>query len=175
MESMIDGEWVRPLARGLAGLAVAFGIAACAAGNPPAPVVPAAESQGAPLATEPVVEAAEAPATEPAEAPATEPAVSPPVDPPLAGGEIHWKTKEPAVAVPSAWRSCSAPDDCQLVMATCCDECNGGEAVSVAKSRVADARAKFKPTGCGACTKRGCATRAFCEAGRCVLQWPAAR
>lgn len=168
---MIDGESARLLTRGLAGLAVAVGIAACAAGNPPAPMVPAAESQGAPPATEPV---AELPAAEPAELPATELAESPPVDPLLAGGEIHWETKEPAVAVPKAWRSCSAADDCQLVMATCCDECNGGQAVSVAKSRVADARAKFKPAGCGACTKRGCTTRAFCDAGRCVIQWPAA-
>ncbi|HYJ07662.1 MAG TPA: hypothetical protein VEX18_01600, partial [Polyangiaceae bacterium] len=93
MESMIDGESARPLARGLAGLLVVLGIAACAAGNPPAPVVPAAESQGAPPMTDPV---AEAPATEPAELPATEPAESPPVDPLLAGGEIHWETKEPA-------------------------------------------------------------------------------
>lgn len=89
--------------------------------------------------------------------------------------QMTWETKDLGVSVPEEWRSCSAASDCELVVTTCCDQCNDGKAVSVAKSHLADARAKFKPTGCGACTKRGCSTRASCEAGRCVLQWQSLR
>lgn len=150
-------------------VALVLGAGGCAAGNTPAP-------------TEPVSPAAELPAESVAPTPATGNESSPapvassgPVDPMLGDGEVVWETKDSGVALPAEWQSCSAADECELVVTTCCDQCNGGKVVSVAKSHAADARAKRPPSGCGACTKRGCSTRAACEAGRCVVQWPSVR
>ncbi len=97
------------------------------------------------------------------------PAEAPPAD--AAPASPTWKTTDLGVEVPDDWRSCTAPEDCEIVVTTCCDHCNGGKSVSVNRSRVPDVKKKYAPTGCGACTERGCMTRPFCEGGRCVLQW----
>lgn len=94
---------------------------------------------------------------------------------PLLSGQPVWETRDSGVSLSAEWRACSAPEDCQRVVTTCCDECNGGKAVSVATTHVAEVEAKHSRKGCGACTKRGCLTRATCEAGQCVMQWPKAR
>lgn len=163
MASPRDCATIRRLLPGLT--ALAFGVGACSADRAPAQSVPASPSSGA----ESVVAPSELP-TVVSSTPGAEPA------PPSAeSGTLSWETKDAGVVVPDEWRTCTAPEDCQVVVTTCCDQCNGGKAVSVAKSHLAEARAKFKPTSCGACTLRGCSTRPFCEAGRCVLQWQSLR
>jgi hypothetical protein len=83
---------------------------------------------------------------------------------------MSWQTETPpAGAVPADAQSCIHADDCVKLVITCCDECNGGAAVAVAKTH-ADSIQKPR---CGAnvrCTMRGCFTRVECEAGRCVIQ-----
>ncbi len=146
------------------GLFGALALVAVSCSSSPPPAQP-------PLITEPEVTEPAQPATpEPPSTPETVATPEPPTateEPP--GGK--WETKDLGVEVPDAWRTCSAAADCELVVTTCCDQCNGGKAVSVAKSHAADVRTKFKPKSDCACTKRGCSTRAACEAGRCVLQW----
>jgi hypothetical protein len=161
--------------------ALALGIAACATGSAPAPSAPVSSSEEAQPATDGKAEPAVGPTVlQPATAPTGQSAVEPAAEPvsqppaprdPLAPAEPIWHTTDMGVKVPDQWRSCSTAEDCQAVVTTCCDECNGGKAVSVAKRHVADVRAKFRPTGCGACTKRGCTKRTACENERCVLQW----
>jgi hypothetical protein len=101
--------------------------------------------------------------------------VAPPPDPNAPPPKLRWETKDLGVDVPDAWRKCGVAEDCELVVTTCCDQCNDGKAVSVAKAHVPDVRAKYVPRDCGACTERGCSTRAACESGRCVLQWQSFR
>jgi hypothetical protein len=101
--------------------------------------------------------------------------IAPPPDPAAPPPRLSWETKDLGVDVPEDWRKCGAAEDCELVVTTCCDQCNDGKAVSVARVHVADVRAKYVPQGCGACTERGCSTRAACESGRCVLQWQSFR
>lgn len=151
---------------------VAVALGGCATGSGPGPESAPHVETPPPVATsDEAAGGSEAPP--PAPAMSSEPAPTP-VDP-LLSGQIVWETKDSGVAVPAEWRACSGPEDCQLVVTTCCDECNGGKAVSVAKAHVAEMQAKHGRTGCGACTKRGCSTRAACEAGRCVMQWQTAR
>lgn len=159
-------------------MALASGLVACAGASAPtpsssaAPMAPARESSPAPAPASSQSETESAPL--PSQDSAAPGAVEP-VDPLLAGRRILWETRESGVAVPSEWQACSAPDDCVLVVGTCCDQCNGGKAVSVVRAREAEVRAKYRRDQCGACTKRGCQTRAACEAGRCVMQWMTAR
>jgi|GEM_PF-2811139 len=170
MTSSMNCASFRELLPGLPAVALSLGVAACAAGAAPAQPAPAQPSPGAVTApaAEPVTTPPSAPVAEAPPAPVTQPADPLP-------GQIVWETRDSGVAVPDGWRTCSAPEDCELVIAMCCDQCNDGKAVSVGKTHVADARAKFQRTGCGACTKRGCSTRAFCDRGRCVLQWQSVR
>jgi hypothetical protein len=165
--------------------ALALGVAACTTGSAAAPSAPVSGSEEVQLATDATAEPAVEPTVEPtalqpatarttqsAAEPAPEPVSQPPVPrDPLAPAEPIWHTTDMGVKVPDQWRSCSTAEDCEAVVTTCCDECNGGKAVSVAERHVAEVRAKFRPTGCGACTKRGCTTRTACENERCVLQW----
>lgn len=150
-------------------VALALGAGGCAAGSTPAPAEPVSPAAVAPAESAP---SAPVPGNDSSPAPV---ASSGPVDPMIGDREVVWETKDSGVALPAEWQACSAADECELVVTTCCDQCNGGTVVSVAKSHVADARAKRPPTGCGACTKRGCSTRAACEAGRCVVQWQSVR
>src|SRR5262245_27140954 len=69
----------------------------------------------------------------------------------------------PAPAAPAAaaatgdMQACNADADCEVVEVGCCDHCNGGKVISVAKPNVAAATAKYKATNCsGACTERAC-------------------
>lgn len=85
---------------------------------------------------------------------------------------MTYKVVDMGVAVPDEWRACSAAADCQLVVTTCCDHCNGGKTVAVSTAHAKDVTAKY-PKQCAntACTLRGCMTRAACAAGRCVMEW----
>src|SRR5688572_22912092 len=63
-------------------------------------------------------------------APAT-PAPTAPDSPPLQSSAEPAASDGPSPMVPTDWTLCEAPADCVLVVTTCCDQCNGGKAVSV--------------------------------------------
>lgn len=66
-------------------------------------------------------------------------------------------------------QACTADADCAVVEIGCCDHCNGGKVISVAKAHAAAATAKYKETNCsGTCTERGCLPAvAVCVSRRC--------
>ena len=104
------------------------------------------------------------------------PVSEPPSDDSSTHLELVWNAVDLGVAVPDTWRSCAADTECTLVVATCCDQCNGGKAVAVNASHAKDVEKKY-PKQCDktACTERGCFTRAACDSGRCVMQWQGAK
>jgi hypothetical protein len=143
----------------------AAAIVACASSPPPGPAEPEPVPQAPAESTPP-------PASEPEpEPPATPESETPPMpETPAGPGAANWITRDMGVSVPDEWRSCKADTECALVQTTCCDQCNGGKAVAVNKSRIQDAQ-KLRPQCANtACTKRGCMTRAACENGACALQ-----
>lgn len=152
---------------------VFFASSGCAAATPPGAAESAPPAAVASSGPPPMVGVAESQALPPPPVMSSEPAPVAPVDP-LLSPQVVWETRDMGVAVPAEWQTCVGTDDCQVVVSTCCDECNGGKAVSVAKAHVADVRAKYTRPGCGMCTKRGCLNRAACDEGRCVIQWPKA-
>jgi hypothetical protein len=115
------------------------------------------------------------PGTTPAPAPSPgspdSPAGSPATPGPSEGPpSLTWQTEPPpAGAVSAEAQVCANKDDCEKVVITCCDECNGGTAVAVAKAQASS----VKKAACGPdvrCTMMGCFTRVECESGKCVVQ-----
>lgn len=94
--------------------------------------------------------------------------------PPPPPASSTWVTRDSGTNVPDEWRTCSKPADCVLVVTTCCDQCNGGSAVSVNLAHEAKAKALKPECGQQACTLRACSTRPSCEYGQCVVQWETA-
>jgi hypothetical protein len=145
----------------------AAAIVGCTASPPPSPAEP--EPMPAPEAP-PESEAPPAPEPDP-DPPAAPETETPPTSQTLPGpGAANWITRDMGVSIPDDWRSCKADTECVLVQTTCCDQCNGGKAVAVNKSRIQDAQ-KLRPQCQNtACTKRACMTRAACDNGACALQ-----
>jgi hypothetical protein len=122
-------------------------------------------------ASPPVGGAAPLPPSSPSPASPEHPSAAPgPVDPTEAPPSMTWETEPPPPGVvPADAQSCESNDDCVKVVTTCCDECNGGTAVGVAKQH-ADSIQKGSCGPAVRCTMRGCFTRVACESGACVLQ-----
>jgi hypothetical protein len=77
----------------------------------------------------------------------------------------------PSTSDSSAWFSCRGDGDCTIVEMGCCDRCNGGWVLSVARAHVAAATVHYKEQSCqGDCTRRGCVDDpiAICKAGTCA-------
>jgi hypothetical protein len=77
----------------------------------------------------------------------------------------------PSTLESSAWFSCRTDGDCTIVEMGCCDRCNGGWVMSVARAHVAPATARYKEQACtGVCTDRGCVDDPIpiCKAGTCA-------
>lgn len=79
----------------------------------------------------------------------------------------------PPAELPAEFTACDAPEDCVVVELGCCDECNGGEARSVAADQADAVRTQYAEV-CGAgtaCTEIGCAAwETTCEDNVCGLQ-----
>jgi len=73
------------------------------------------------------------------------------------------------------WFTCVADEECTVIELKCCDYCNGGEALAVAKGHAADAKAALGTQDCGGmmCTEEACQPlKASCNAGHCALGGP---
>jgi hypothetical protein len=70
-------------------------------------------------------------------------------------------------------QACTADADCAVVEIECCDHCNGGTALGVARDTAADIRAEYAgPAECKAtaCTLMACsAPVAICRQQRCGI------
>ena len=79
----------------------------------------------------------------------------------------------PPADMPSEYTACETAADCTVVELGCCDECNGGEARSVATDQAGAVVERYAET-CGigtACTEMGCAAwETTCEANVCGLE-----
>jgi hypothetical protein len=67
--------------------------------------------------------------------------------------------------------ACVADSDCTLLEIGCCDHCNGGAMLSVARDHVDTARARWGAKECATatCNEAPCSpTRAWCDAGTCI-------
>lgn len=68
--------------------------------------------------------------------------------------------------------SCKSDLDCVAMETECCDHCNGGKALSVAKAYLTEAKALFGPSKCEgiACTEMACApSKVLCNNNKCAL------
>lgn len=139
-------------------LAVCVGLAGC----PSKGSVPPAE---APAVPDPTPDA-NGPECFPAETPAAQIAVARRAS--AVAQEILWKDLSPPQ---EAWTTCAADADCETVSIECCDVCNGGRLVSVARTALEAAKAAYPPGDCAnvACTERACEPAVpLCEAGHCT-------
>lgn len=79
--------------------------------------------------------------------------------------------KAPAPTDDAALVACTVDADCEVVEMGCCDACNGGFYMSIAKTHHAAAIARWHETDCsGACTERACEWHEapVCDAGVCA-------
>lgn len=79
----------------------------------------------------------------------------------------------PPTDLDSAFTECNEAADCVVVELGCCDECNGGFAVSVNTASVDQVREDFSQTCAGntACTEIGCNSwEVTCDEGTCGAQ-----
>lgn len=94
------------------------------------------------------------------ESPPSDAAAAVEPDPPSTGSET---------LVPTDWTLCETPPECVLVVTTCCDQCNGGQAIAVNTQHVEDVKAMRGRCDQVTCTKRGCSTQTNCIHGRCTI------
>ena len=69
--------------------------------------------------------------------------------------------------------ACQTDPDCTAIETKCCDHCNGGQALAVAKASEAQAKATFGPTACTgvACTEKACSpAKVACINKKCDLE-----
>ncbi len=73
---------------------------------------------------------------------------------------------------PIDWMACGAGDECVALETACCDHCNGGKVVAVAKQHLAAAKAAWAAQTCDsvACTEMACAPAlATCVSAKCTV------
>jgi hypothetical protein len=75
------------------------------------------------------------------------------------------------VAAPELF-ACQSDLDCVAMETQCCDHCNGGKALAVAKAYIAQAQSLYGPGNCAgvACTEMACApSKVLCSNKKCAL------
>lgn len=68
--------------------------------------------------------------------------------------------------------ACASDLDCTAIETQCCDHCNGGKALAVAKASLSEAKALFGPGDCSgvACTEMACSpSKVLCKNKTCAL------
>jgi hypothetical protein len=102
--------------------------------------------------------------------PATPPAGSESQPPPESSLEVdEGENDRPGPLVPTDWTLCETPPECILVVTTCCDQCNGGQAIAVNTKYVEDTKAMRGRCDQVNCTMKACSTQTNCLHGRCTI------